>query len=165
MKSWQNKDTEVKRRCTADTAEAQGDLLRLSFRVSLTVCSDFPSLSSHMPGVYDQTGCATVSVFQHRLFCHMRCRDAAPDRPLALRSLPALLSLTLTRNDWVGTDTQEENPQLQQIFDDGIFVGLEMEADVDICVTSAQSGRRSLSLSLAVFISSCTLSLIINPPS
>lgn len=44
----------------------------------------------------------------------------------------------------------EENPRLQQIFDDVIFARLEMEADVDICVTSAQPGRRSLSLSLAL---------------
>lgn len=31
----------------------------------------------------------------------------------------------------------EENPWLQQIFDDVIFAGMEMEADVDICVRSA----------------------------
>lgn len=88
----------------------------------------------------------------------MRCRYAAPDRPLALRSLLALLSLTLTRSDWVRTDT-EENPRLQQIFDDVIFAGLEMEANVDICVTSAQFGRQSLCLSLVLSLTSLCLSI------
>lgn len=53
-----------------------------------------------------------------------------------------------TDKKWLGKNWHtEENPRREQIFDDVIFAGLGMEADVDICVTSAQSGRQSLSLS------------------
>lgn len=76
----------------------------------------------------------------------MRCRYAAPDRPLALCSLPALLKSDTDKKRLVGENWRaEENPRPQQIFDDVIFAGLEMEASVDICATSAHSARQSLS--------------------
>lgn len=74
----------------------------------------------------------------------LRFPRAAPDRTLALCSLPTLLSLTLTRSDWASAGAGE-NPCHWQIFDDVIFARLETEAGVDVCVTSAQSGCQSLS--------------------
>lgn len=40
-------------------------------------------------------------------------------------SSPALLSLTLTRSDWVRADARCKNPRLRQIFDEVIFARLE----------------------------------------
>lgn len=109
---WPMADKKKKKsRQNACTAHARGHLLKfllcLSFGARLTVC--LISVCRLVAPAPSPTRLAVqwwAFVSTDWLFCPMRCRYAAPDRPLALRSLPALLSLTLTRSDWVRTDTQ-----------------------------------------------------------
>lgn len=113
MKSLAKKRTEVKRQKTKNcyTTQARGHLLiillGLCFRLGVTVCFDFSSLPPHMAGIPPDWLCSggrlstRTHTHTHAPFCPMRCRYAAPDRPLARRSLPALLSLTVTRRDRV----------------------------------------------------------------
>lgn len=154
-------------RQNADTAHARGHLLilllRLSFRVRLTVCCNFPlqtggspSRPSQMPGVrLADWQCSGERLSAHAFLPHevsICCTWQA-----AGSAQFACLVKSDTDKKRLGENWHtEENPRLQQIFDDVIFAGLEMEADVDICVTSAQSG---LSLSLVVSLASVCLSL------
>lgn len=104
----------------------------------------------HKPWIMEDCGASAQVSSCIKAAWPQRFPRAAPDTPLALCSLPALLSLTLTRSDWVRAGA-EENPCLWQIFDDVIFARLETEANVDICVTSAQSGCQSLSSLIPAF--------------
>lgn len=98
---------------------------------------------------YDQTGSALVSVCQHRLTFLPHEVSICCTWQAAGSAQFACLVKSDTDKKRLGENWHtEENPRLQQIFDDVIFAGLEMEADVDIFVTSAQSGGQSLSLSL-----------------
>lgn len=129
--------------------------------VLISLCRLVVSPSSHLKCLgYDQTGSAVVSVCQHRLTFLPHEVSICCTWQAAGSAQFAWLVKSDTDKKRLGENWHtEENPRLQQIFDDVIFAGLEMEADVDICVTSAQSGRQSLSLYVVVSLPSLCLFL------
>ncbi len=118
---------------------------------------------------YNQTGSAAVSVCQLRLpFLPHEVSICCTWQAAGSTQFACLVKSDTDKKRLGENWHTEENPQLQQIFDDVIFVRLEMEADVDICVTSAQCGRQSLSFSgvksLCLTLSSFHFSTIVMLP-
>lgn len=162
-----------KSRQNAYPAHARGHLLifhlRLSFRVGLTDCtnfplqtSSFPSLPSQMPRVEPDWQCSGGRLSAQIDFFAPWGVDMLHLTGRWLCTVCLLVKSDTDKKRLGENWHTEENPRPEQIFDDVIFAGLGMEVDVDICVTSAQSDRQSLSLSLVLSLHSLCLSILLS---